>query len=296
MTTSANIPTLWLQNRCVGLSMSQADDLARLGLMESHFRIAARELIRLVLTSGGTLVYGGDLRPEGYTWLLIDELRRYAPRSGIGLEICLSWIEHRSQPLSRLREVDAALKPFGQLVCMNADGQPYPDALDCSVGREEAPPEPKIPPPQMTEAERSQMNQRLTEMRHYITERCTARLLIGGSRRDFMGDQPGLLQEALMSLQATPPRPVFLAGGFGGITLRMVAEMDPDLRDLLPDAPEPDQRTTPALLAFSAAIQGRGWSALNNGLDDDQNRQLATTYRPSEIAALVSHGLGQLKR
>lgn len=37
-----------------------------------------------------------------------------------------------------------------------------------------------------------------------------------------------------------------------------------------------------------------GWSALRNGLNDDQNRHLAVTHRPAEIARLVNLGLGRL--
>jgi len=38
-----------------------------------------------------------------------------------------------------------------------------------------------------------------------------------------------------------------------------------------------------------------GWSGLNNGLTDDENRRLAASHRPSDIAALVSLGLGRLR-
>lgn len=43
-----------------------------------------------------------------------------------------------------------------------------------------------------------------------------------------------------------------------------------------------------------ALVGTQGWSALRNGLTDDQNRHLAVTHRPAEIAMLVSLGLGRL--
>ena len=35
------------------------------------------------------------------------------------------------------------------------------------------------------------------------------------------------------------------------------------------------------------------WTGLDNGLSDEENRRLADSHRPSEIAALVSLGLGR---
>jgi len=34
---------------------------------------------------------------------------------------------------------------------------------------------------------------------------------------------------------------------------------------------------------------------MKNGLGDDENRRLAASHRPSDIAALVSLGLGRLR-
>jgi hypothetical protein len=39
-----------------------------------------------------------------------------------------------------------------------------------------------------------------------------------------------------------------------------------------------------------------GWAGLNNGLADHENRRLAASHRPSDIAALVSLGLGRLRK
>jgi hypothetical protein len=65
----------------VGISVSKSPDLARLGLLEAHFRLALGEIARVVLVSGGGLIYGGHLNPEGYTAFLvsrvINSLRKY---------------------------------------------------------------------------------------------------------------------------------------------------------------------------------------------------------------------------
>ena len=43
----------------------------------------------------------------------------------------------------------------------------------------------------------------------------------------------------------------------------------------------------------STAINTTRRASLNNGLAETENRRLATSYRPSEIATLVSLGLGR---
>jgi hypothetical protein len=54
-------------------------------------------------------------------------------------------------------------------------------------------------------------------------------------------------------------------------------------------------RAVPVLADLAGrAAAGGGWRLLNNGLDDAENRRLAATHRPSEIAALVATGLGRV--
>lgn len=60
-----------------------------------------------------------------------------------------------------------------------------------------------------------------------------------------------------------------------------------------PDAPAPDERLIKGL-EMLADIRGQeGWAGFQNGLSHDENLQLAATHRPSEIAALISLGLGK---
>jgi SLOG cluster2 len=64
----------------ISVSASHSPDLARVGLVETHFRLALAEIARSVLVSGGKLAYGGHLDPNGYTAMLIKELHRYSRR------------------------------------------------------------------------------------------------------------------------------------------------------------------------------------------------------------------------
>jgi len=69
----------------------------------------------------------------------------------------------------------------------------------------------------------------------------------------------------------------------------------PSAADWLPQIPENDSDgLRSGLQKISEFADGRGWEVLNNGLDVNENTQLAATYRPSEIATLVSLSLGRL--
>ena len=44
---------------------------------------------------------------------------------------------------------------------------------------------------------------------------------------------------------------------------------------------------------FEDIRKQESWVGLENGLSDEENRELAASHRPSEIAALISLGLGK---
>jgi hypothetical protein len=105
MSSVSNPPVLLphdaLKGVRLGVSVSESPDLARMGLLEAHFRLALGEIARCVVVSGGELAYGGTLHPDGYTSFLIQELQRYNRRDR-PLRLYLSWHEHRSLTLSVL--------------------------------------------------------------------------------------------------------------------------------------------------------------------------------------------------
>jgi hypothetical protein len=53
--------------------------------------------------------------------MLIGELQRYSRRDK-PMQIILGWSEHRRLPLSELRKQEEDLGLFGEILCLNADG------------------------------------------------------------------------------------------------------------------------------------------------------------------------------
>ena len=68
----------------VGISVSESPDLRVLGLSDGHLRDAMAEIALLLLASGKSLAYGGDLRQHGFTQLLAELVGRHRdhPRPG----------------------------------------------------------------------------------------------------------------------------------------------------------------------------------------------------------------------
>ena len=263
----------------LGVSASDSPDLRRLGLLEDHFRLALGELARTVLILGGVFQYCGHLDPNGYTTFLIGEVRRYG-RASEPLSVLLAWSVHRRMSLDQIRRSEQALGLFGTISCLGVDGQRIDYRLD------------RPNDPVNVSAEDTIAS--LTAMRKTAVREVQGRLLIGGKRTGYQGLMPGVLQEALLTLSSG--QPLFLAGGFGGVTLDVISQIDLTSSTWLPpsNSDEQDQGFRAGLQEFAQLINSNGWEALSNGLDAAENARLAATHRPSEIAALVSLGLGRV--
>ena len=273
------LPPDALRGKQLGLSVSDSPDLYRLGLLDTHFRMTLGELARTVIIAGGSLYYGGHLQPGGITNFLIEELHRYGRRDR-PLKVCLAWTVHRAMSQDQIAEQKELLGLFGEIHFLSRDG----DRLDGPVD------ETVIDDPPADERARS-----LTGLRTYMTANTSARIVIGGKRAGFQGDMPGILEEVLFALERK--QPLYLAGGFGGAALDAIRSLRPGYAEWFPfaqDAPDQDERLLKGLERIEEAVAAAQWDGFENGLSEDENRLLAASYRPSEIAALVGKGMGRL--
>jgi SLOG cluster2 len=282
------LPSNVLQNIRIGISVSSSPDLAQLGLLASHCQIALGEIARCVFVLGGSLAYGGHIQDtsDSFTVFLMRELERYggahAPSTlqQASLNMILAWQEHRKCSLTALEQASAKLGVNGRLICLSPEG--------VEVDRRQGRGEQAVPVDDASLGKKS-----LTAMRRFMTTHTRARILLGGKRHGFEGEVPGLLEEALLAVDAQ--RPLFLAGGFGGVTLDIAQVVDPACMTFSRmNTTAMDERERRGLEELIKALKGGGWSALKNGLSDEENRQLAATHRPGEIAALLTLGLGRL--
>ncbi len=264
----------------LGISVSESPDLGRLGLLGTHLRLALAEASRAMLIAGARIVYGGHLDPDGYTAFLRAEMEKYSRRDQ-PLTVCLAWQEHRRIPLADLAAAEDDLGLYGKIVYLSADGDEIPRGYDRTELAESV--------------EDLELRRRaLTALRDYMIDRTDARVLFGGKRTGFEGRYPGVLEEALLSIKAG--RPLFLASGFGGVTLDIARALglDPEgLFDAIATNEERDESLSEGLARIESAAREADWRGDQNGLSHDENLCLAATHRPSEVASLVALGLGR---
>jgi hypothetical protein len=156
--------------------------------------------------------------------------------------------------------------------------------IDPGAGRSETP---------IAERDQAVIRRGLTSLRRTMASQVRGRILLGGKKAGYQGDMPGVLEEAILALEQR--QPLYLAGGFGGVTLDIIGALDVDDITWLPPAADvaPDSGLVAGLSALKTLAQN-GNGAVDNGLRPDENERLARTYRPSEIATLIGLGLGRL--
>lgn len=265
------VPRDALRGTVVGISVSDSADLARLGLTQAHCELAVAELARAIFIAGGTVVYGGRLVPSGFTDILIDELRRYRDDRD-ALVLCVPEPEHRRLNDAELRRREHELHYSAELVCLDATGAP--------VDINNRPNELGTTDPATA----------LTAMRQHITRRCNARVLVGGRLRGYQGLMPGIIEEAIMSINAS--QPVYAAGGFGGAASAVASALGHDDQSWWPpDYPEGAEDHAGLLADLSKLAPDT--TATDDGLSDTERRQLAASHRPGDIASLAITGLGR---
>ena len=241
--------------------------------------MALGELTRTVIIAGGSLLYGGHLHPEGITNFLIEELHRYGRRDR-PFKVCLAWTVHRAMTPEQISEQKDFLGLFGEIYFLSPDGE----RLDGPVNG--------LPVSKFTPGERSCS---LSGLRAHMTANTDARIVIGGKREGFQGAMPGLFEEVILALERH--QPLYLAGGFGGATHDVIRQLRPALAEWLPrlqSQDNRDKRFVEGLSRISDVAVACDWDGYNNGLSEEDNRLLAASYRPSEVAALVGKGLGHL--
>ena len=85
---------------------------------------------------------------------------------------------------------------------------------------------------------------------------------------------------------------MYLAGGFGGATYDLAVACVLDGKGWMPAEDLDDERYEPSLRIVRDLSKETVAQINENGLTDEERKRLAMTHRASEIATLVSLGLG----
>lgn len=272
----------FLSGKAIALSVSESPDMKVFGLSDLHLQDATVEIARYMLVAGGELIYGGDLRANGFTLKLFDLVSRHRPSAvpstastgSVGIAQAtpppaitnfLPWPAHIKFSSDEIEQNAAAA---ARVVLLDRKG----GAIDIGAR-----------PSANAILDKSDWDEGLTAMRSLATSQMFARLALGGRTEKYMGRMPGVAEEVLLALKAR--RCVYLLGGFGGCA-RDIAETL-GIASPSPARPLVGQRTWAGLDEF----RGFGPDSLNNGLSLDENRRLAETPHIDEATTLVLRGL-----
>ncbi len=280
-----------LDGRVLGISISESPDLEALGFSDIHLRDALIEFARYMLAAGATIAYGGDLRAGGFTHTLFDLVSTYKGAGGSEanrIRNYLAWPIH----LNLAVEQRAELKTSAEIITLPAPDVPGldPDTFLAPVDAEST----------------YAWCLSLTRMRKRLARDNDAQILMGGRLIGYMGQYPGLVEEAYETMQAG--KPLFLIGAYGGCTGAVIEAVrgnrpaglthqkqceNDSYREVYQyynqHAPDDEERIDyEKLVDF---FNQRGIDGLKNGLSAEENERLFTTPHIPEIIALLLQGL-----
>mgnify|MGYP003625366747 CR=1 FL=1 len=261
-----------LSGREIAISTSDSQDMLELGLSEQHLKDAMTEIARNLLALGSNLNYGGDLRQYGFSELLFELVARYSldfddTETTTRITNYLAWPVHIRMTADVIKQNSKKVGEFAKLVYLDLDGNILSEKEKL-----------KKLPHERTDAEWSRG---LTAMRELVSKKTYARIVLGGQIEGFKGLMPGIAEEGLISLRSR--QPLYLVGGFGGCT-RLICKT---LKLIEEPNYMPKSEWQKDFLDFNE-------SNLNNGLLDEENRQLAMTPHVDQAIILILRGLLRL--
>ena len=262
-----------LSDISISISISESNEMESLGLSLSHLNDAMVEVARHLLALGAKLVYGGDLRQNGFSQLLFELVQRHSSDSILegssdSVKIYLAWPVHCQYSIDDIGKIREELLGTASLLYLSRHGTLMSwDERKATL--------PVSPTPEEWIAG-------LTSMRKLSVESTHAKVVLGGKTNNFFGVMPGVAEESLLALKIK--QPIYVVGGFGGCALDIAKEIG----------------------LISSAVGSSNWDgaekfspfnfqSLNNGLNFDENLTLAKTPHIDEISVLIMKGLSNLR-
>lgn len=192
-------------NKKIGISISDdgQNDFTNRHTHPDELKRLSQELARHLLVRGNTLIYGGDLRPNGFTEFILEEasiLKNRLPDKKIEVQNHLSWPLHLMP--------DASESELNHFQVLNQIKHPIPEDIRHKVDNS------VFLSPDDIEAKYI-WARCLTFMREQSIKESDIRICAGGKSTGYIGSMPGVLEEFLIAVDNL--KPIYLIGGLGGI-------------------------------------------------------------------------------
>lgn len=258
-----------LERRPVAISISDSADLACFGLTHEHLRDAMAEIARHLLALGARLIYGGDLRKNGFAELLFELVarhRRDVQNDALpSVTSYLAYPVHLGMEISEIEKIRSAVEGAATVVLLDQSGAEMQMAARQAIAT-------RTPSP-------DEWKSGLTAMREKISNEAHARVVLGGALEGYKGALPGVAEEVLLSIKLS--KPTYVLGGFGGCA-REVARLLGLLKEQVAD------RQTPL---WAPSFRGLDEQSLNAHLTRQEIEALAETPHVDQAVALLLRGL-----
>ena len=279
----------FLDGKNVAISISESPDSSTLGIGKAMFEDLSVELARHLLISGAHLVYGGDLRPGGFTELFKDLTYQYGIHEKDKtlknyFTNYLAWPIYIGMSPTTQAEYKSC-----RVICQKAT---IPNTIPTGLHDLMLPP--------TTVDNLYYWAESLKAMRQDMESNIDARIILGGRVSGFKGYMPGLYEEAINAANAK--HPIYLLGGFGGAALRLIKLIKGETTSEKLFEECCSNRSYQEFVSYLDKEKGEmnfkaldifvnNMRVLNNGLSDEENDRLFVTTNVTEIIALVLKGL-----
>ncbi|MEC1717791.1 TIR domain-containing protein [Schinkia azotoformans] len=299
ISTPLNLEYHCLNGKNIGISISDPSDeeLVDLGQSSSHLAQLSQDLARHLLGRKSTLIYGGDLREGGFTEFLFNEalaLQARTQSKDIFINNYIAWPIYLNET-SDFKLWKGKYLPIAKMI----ESLPPSDVEDLIPSID------SFLPPSNTQ-NMYVWSCSLTEMRKAMIGNCDIRICAGGKHSGYKGRMPGVLEEISIALDLN--RPIFLLGGFGGVTASVCQLIQ---HQSIPEKLTVDwqkvnnagygefldfcsKRDPSYLVNYDSLVAKIRNGNLNNGLSEDENKRLFVTPFIDEAIYLVFKGITRI--
>lgn len=248
-----------LSGRMLAVSVSEITDLDQLGLPSDQADRALGALLLPLVSEGARVAYGGSLQAEENFTLKLSKILGEAYRRHDmepGHRPFVQYLAGQFVPDDAGAALEthlALLHPYGEVRLITGTGaRGVLSCIDDTKGQEQFSfqydgGQAFLKAGQLVDALESRLHlvsQRqgdsLIQIRRAMNEDCNARIVVGGKKTGFVGDIPGIIQEALLSLEAS--KPLLVLGGFGGCSRDLAVALGLlEPHDSVPRSPQADE-------------------------------------------------------
>ncbi|ODM54345.1 hypothetical protein [Elizabethkingia meningoseptica] len=196
----------FLNGKSIAISVSENEDLEKLGFTVQHLNDITIEIARHIIANDGKALYGGDLRQNGFTTLFSELSNQYKRMNDDTSGFVNYFVFPNTKQLTR----DTRIHFLSKNIEINEIEDPKSLTIDYNSKYD----------PKTNIEHRYIYSECFKEMRIQMAKDCTARVLVGGKVTNYLGYIPGVIEEALYTLREN--KPLFLVGAFGGATEKLI--------------------------------------------------------------------------